>query len=139
MDLSNISKSVDTDQGAFLHLEHPATGEKLYADKDEQGNPIKPIGMYLVGMDSKVYRRKQAEIANRALAKKRKQVTYEQFDENGTELLAACVVSFQNMVVDEEVMEDPKKQAHPLFLNHRWIREQADEFIGDRRNFFMIA
>lgn len=131
MDLSSINLEQSADKGAFLHLEHPVTGEKLYTEDE------KPIGFDVVGTDSSRYRRKISELANRKMGKRQKHVTLEKAEQEGAELLSACIIKCHNVTIDGEQIK-PESVEHVL-LKHRWIHEQVDDFVGDRRNFFPIA
>ena len=131
MDLSQINIEQASEKGAFLHLEHPVTGEHLYTDDD------KAIGFDVVGSDSARFRRKMSELANRKMGKRQKQSTIEKAEQEGAELLSACILKCHNVTIDGEQVK-PESVEHVL-LKHRWIREQVDEFVGDRRNFFLIA
>mgnify|MGYP007011828515 FL=1 len=138
MDLKNLDMEKAAEKGAFLHFEHPVNGEKLYAE-DENGNPDheRPIGVTLVGTDSSAFRRKVSEIANRSMGKRQKSRTVERSDAEASELVAACTIGVHNIVIDGEVIK--LKDMEHVYTKYRWMREQADEFIGDRRNFFMLA
>lgn len=131
MDLSTINLEQSAEKGAFLHLEHPVTGEKLYTEDE------KPIGFDVVGTDSSRYRRKISELANRKMGKRQKQVTLEKAEQEGAELLSACIIKCHNVVIDGEQVKP--EALENMLVKHRWIREQVDEFVGDRRNFFLIA
>lgn len=129
-DLTNIfDLETSADKGAFLHLEHPVTGEKLYTDDG------KAIGMDAVGVDSSQYRRKMSSMANQKMGKRQKNPTLEKAEQEGSELLAACVVKCHNMVFGGE--EYTPKNIEQCLLKYRAVREQLDEFVGDRRNFFV--
>jgi len=117
------------DKGAFLHLEHPVTGEKLYT---EDG---KAIGMDAVGVDSTQYRRKLSTIANRKMGKRQKNPTLEKSEQESAEILSACVIKCHNMKFDGE--DVTPKNVEQFLLKYRAIKEQLDEFVGDRRNFFL--
>jgi|TARA_R100000084_G_C4651537_1_gene150036 hypothetical protein len=128
-DLTNVfDLETGADKGAFLHLEHPVTGEKLYT---EDG---KAIGIDAVGVDSAQYRRKVSQMANRKMGKRQKNPTLEKAEQEGAELLAACVVRCHNLKFGDDEMTP--KNAEQFLLKYRSIREQLDEFVGDRRNFF---
>lgn len=133
MDLSQINLEESAEKGAFLHLEHPVTGEKLYTEDEAK----KPIGFDVVGTDSSRYRRKISDLANRKMGKRQKQTTLEKAEQEGAELLAACILKCHNVTLNGEPVKPDGVEN--LLLSQRWVREQVDEFVGDRRNFFLIA
>lgn len=127
MDLGELRQT----DSAFMQLEHPVTGEPLATDEGE------PIGIVLVGIDSKPYRAKQSEVVNRRLGRKQKKISAEQVDREGAELLAGATVSFRNVVINGE--QPSVEGAADVYHEHRWIREQVDSFVADRANFFTSA
>lgn len=136
MDLSNINLDEMAEEGAILELEHPVTGEKLVADDENKTQ----MSLSLLGMDSKEYRNKSKELQAKrtmALAKKRSShgASFVMSDDDACSLLAACTTGF-TLYLDGEFVEFSKKAAKELYLKYTWMREQADEFIGDRANFF---
>jgi len=134
MNLSEINLSEKSGAGSVMELEHPVTGEKLMEGK-------KPMTITLAGTDSKAYRRKQREMQNRRLNKlsKGRKVNFGTTDDDDCELLAACTLSWDNLSDDNGKIEYSNDAAVALYLKHAWIREQVDEFIGDRANFFTVA
>lgn len=132
MDLGKFNVEKAADEGAELHLEHPVTGEKLYTEDGEK------ISIRLVGMDSTKYRRAMSRIASKNMGKRQKQRSIEKAEQEGAELLAACTVGWQNIVVGEP-LEHSEEAAYDLYVGQRWIREQVDEFVADRANFFQNA
>lgn len=131
MDLSQINLEESAEKGAFLHLEHPVTGEKLYTDDGKE------VGFDVVGSDSSRFRRKFSELANRHMGKRQKQTTLEKNEQEGAELLSACVIKCHNVTLNGEAVTT--SNVEHLLMSQRWVREQLDEFVGDRRNFFLIA
>jgi hypothetical protein len=138
MDLSNLDLQPSADQGSDLHLEHPVTGEKLYfGEADDR----KPMTIRLVGRDSKRFRRKEAEILNRTMAKQSRKASVESSEENGIELLAACTIGWSGIAFGGEEVAFSEKAAAELYAKpgYKWIREQVDRFIAERANFFPTA
>lgn len=135
MDLSKFNMSVMAERGADLELEHPATGETLMQDDGET-----PVTITLLGQDSKAWRNKNREYQQKriaALAKRRKKtIDYTVSDEDACEMLAECTIGWAGIEEEGETLEFSKDAAFDLYMKYPWIREQCDEFIGDRANFF---
>lgn len=130
MDLSTLNVAAAADRGADLHLAHPSTGEPLYT---EDG---KPVTIRLLGADSHEYRQRIRRLANQNLnKKKRERQNLEQIEEQAAELLAAITVGWSNIVLEGETVECNVDNAKSLYLDYAWIREQVDEFVGERANF----
>jgi len=137
MDLSNFNVEKMAEQGAWLELENPESGEVLESDDGE------PIAIKVLGTDSKAWRNKNRQFQQRRIAKmarsRSKQIDYTMSDEDACELLSECTVDWRGIVDDGEELEFSKEAAESLYLKYIWIREQVDSFIGDRANFFPSA
>lgn len=127
MDLNDINLSEQADAGAELNLEHPVSGEK-----------IDGMVITLAGSDSKAFRAKQKEINASRLTKmlKRKSAGLQHSDDEDCDLLASCTLGWSGIVAGGEKIKFSHAAAKKLYLEHNWIREQVDEFIGNRANFF---
>ena len=137
MDLSKFNVEKMAEQGAWLELEDPSTGDVLQGDDGEA------IAIKVLGTDSKAYRNKnreyqRARIAQMARSKSRK-IDYTMSDEDACDLLAECTVEWRGIVDEGKEVEFSKEAAHDLYMKYIWIREQVDAFIGDRANFFPSA
>lgn len=129
MDLSQLNLEQSAEQGADLILDHPVTGDKL------------DIVITLAGTDSAVYRRKQKEINARRMTKlsRGKKADLSISDDEACDMLAACTLGWKNVMLDNEAIKFSTDAAKQLYLDYHWIREQVDEFIGDRANFFKAS
>lgn len=138
-DMSKINLQVAAEVGADLHLMHPIDDELIYQDEEKK----KPVKIKLLGHDSKAWRNKNREFSRKRTAamqkRKGKGVDFTPSDEEASEMLAACTMSWENVLVDGEEIEFTKEVAYDLYMEQPWIREQADVFIGDRANFFTNA
>lgn len=135
MDLNKLDLQPVSDEGADMHLEHPVTGERLFNDDGDA------MVIRLIGRDSKRFRAKNAQIANRKMAKRNNRNSVEELDSDGAELLAACTLGWSGLALNGEPLPFSEQNALKLYTNpgYRWIREQVDTFIADRANFFMTA
>jgi len=138
MDLGTIDLEKRSDAGAELELEHPVTGDVLMQEGDDE----KSIVINLAGIDSVAYRNKQRELQSKRIAKaarsRSRKGDFSVSDEDSCELLAACTMGWDGIVVDGEVVKFSVKAAYTLYMERPWIREQVDAFIGDRANFFTM-
>lgn len=139
MDLTSLNVTTKAEQGAFLHLRHPVSGSLLWEGDGREDSDR--VGLSLLGADSKVFRRAQQKKAtdrlNAAQKNRNKQVQIdaEELDSDAIGLLALVTTGVQHLQVDERPVSCTPEDIATLFDQHPWIREQADEFIGDRGNF----
>lgn len=115
-----------------LHLTHPVSGEKLYADEAKK----KPLIVTVYGPSSKQYRNCMTALQNRALKRGNKKPTAEQLREEGTELLVACSGKISNLVINGAPVDNAEAflslYENPQFL---WLRDQVDAHIADTGAF----
>lgn len=134
----------NADDGAFLHIAHPVTGEPCYSDEDEEGNEINPIRIKMMGGSSTVAMRKLESDYNRLRAeeanKKSKKDVIEELDlddkiKRTAEKLAALTLDWENIEHEGAALEFSYKNALMLFTTYAEIRFQAEEFINEKVNF----
>jgi len=105
---------------------------------------IGPTGIFinLIGQDSKVFRDKAKVIASSLVGKSSKDADYDKLITQSIELAAACIVGWSGLE-DEEGNEIPYSPAKALELvadpGLAYLKEQVEEFIADRKNFFRTA
>jgi hypothetical protein len=144
MDLLALSTKTKSNQGEFLHLKHPGTWLPLYDGVDEKGEPdeSKPVGLYLLGVDSDVVQKsRHARINSQIASKKPKKVVEsenfsEQSEAEKNQILVECTKGWANLSLDGssefsaerilQVYSDP---------GWAWLRAQAIAFVDDRGNF----
>lgn len=117
-----------------LHLRHPVTGDKLYADKEEK----QAVEVLLYGTASKQYRNAVSAMQTRQLRRnaKKEKPNAEVMQEESVELLVACSAGSKNLSLDGKAVstaEDFRK----LYSDPRysWLRTQVDEALGEVDNF----
>lgn len=123
-DLATFSQGVKAEN--ILSIVHPKTGADL------------GIRIKVISPDSPQYRKLGNIIKNRnlqALRKGRNGLTSEAIDEGAIELLVGAVVSWEGVVWGGQPMECTSANVRQLFDSCPWIKEQVDEFVGDRGNF----
>ena len=130
MDLTKLNLSTASAEGVQMELLHPVTEVSF--------DP--PIHITVVGMDSDRYQKIQREATNKRLKKAqhrgrvRLQVTAEELEQESIELLAKCILGWENIEWEGEPLKFSLDNAKKL-VSVQWIREQLDAFIGDRANF----
>ncbi len=117
-----------------LHLTHPGTGEKLYADPEQ----TKPLEVILRGQASKEYRAALKALQNRALARqhKKEKVKSDDLEDERLRLLVAATAGFNNLMLDGKPL-DNEVAYRALYADGRysWLRDQVDEATADYSRF----
>jgi hypothetical protein len=145
------------DKGTFVQLRDPDTSHPLYFENfvEDAAHPEggvwvpdleKPVGLFLLGIDSAAYKAQEAKNRDEALDDMRKGVppSASKGDERATKLLVACTTGWSNVPVgwidgsdsDEEITFSPRA-ATQLYSNRgtEWVRYAADSGIADRARF----
>lgn len=123
VDLASLDTVAAAEQGAVFRPEHPVTGDPL------------GIEITLAGADSAIFRRAQNALLDRRMAGRKKKLSSEEIQAESSGLLAACTLSWKGMVVDGQEVPCGRDAAGALYLRFPWLREQADAFISERRNY----
>ena len=131
MDFADLDLGSNADRGADMQVRHPVTEEPLFTDDG------KPITIHLLGTDSAEFRNGVKDIANRSA--KRKRPSFNETERNTVELLARITTGWHGIVLNGEPLKFTRENAEMLYRDRPWLREQADEFAGDRANFFKNA
>lgn len=129
MDLNSL-KPVKADKGATLAIVHPETEE-----------PIEGMTITLLGQDSAVYRKiqlaKQQAILNRmAKGKKMVDLDAEKLAEDTIDDLVKLTVKWTGFEMNGEDLPCTPENCRMVYSDWPWIREQAQEFVANRANFF---
>jgi hypothetical protein len=134
MDLSNFDLAPVSNQGRFLHLRFG--GKKLLTTPTDGSTP-KPIGLNMLGPESKEYRQRDAQIKRDQRERMRfkkggKIVGLEGAEDDSRSLVAAMVTEYVNITVDGDVLDRVSlDRTRQLFDRFDWIYEQAEEFLED--------
>ncbi len=124
VNLSALDSAARADEGAELHVLHPATGEDL------------GIVIRLAGTDSAAYRRALSAAANRRPQAGRKKATLEELQAENIEIMAACTLDWSGVSLDgQSMLPFTRKDAVTLYTRFPWIREQADAFMAERAHY----
>ena len=132
MDLSKIDLTASADVAQKLVLTHPATGDDLL---DKDGNVVY---IELLGRDSTVAKAESKRRSQQMLNQMRgnKKVDVDEAVKNSISLLSKLTLGWSGLDFDGEELEFSREKAIWLYTEYSWIREQVDEFIADRSNFF---
>lgn len=133
MDLNNYDTSKTSKTGSDLHLKDPIDDVYLY---DEEGNS--PVVITVLGIDSKVFSEKKRESTIAKTAKMRRGKSFDLIptDEETCDILASCTLGWSGIKKGGEYVEFSLDAAYQLYIDYPWIRDQVNEFVGDRSNFF---
>ncbi len=129
MDLNSL-KPVKADKGATLEILHPETEEV-----------IPGMTITLLGQDSAVYRKmqlsKQQVILNRmSKGKKVGDFDAEKLAEDTIDDLVKLTVKWSGFQLEGKDIEATPENFRMVYVEWPWIKEQAQEFIANRANFF---
>ncbi len=123
MDFSKLNTKEGAEQGAFLHLMHPATGLPL---QDESGTPI---GLMVRGTESKT-------VQDRLRGLQKAQVKGAAAEETGLDFVCSLVISFVGVEQEGRPLQPVDKDLRWFFSLSDSFVEQVIEFAKDRSNFF---
>lgn len=129
MDLNDL-KPVKADEGATLQIVHPETEE-----------PIDGMTIILLGHDSAVYRKlqlaKQQSILNRmSKGKKAAELDAERLNADLIDELTKLTVGWSGFTLDGEELTATPENVKTVYSEWAWIKDQAQEFVSNRANFF---
>lgn len=126
----NSLKPVKADDGAILEVVHP-----------ENEEIIPGMTITLLGQDSKVYRKiqlaKQQAALNRISKGKRAvDLDAEKLAEDGIDDLVQLTTGWTGFTLDGAALECTPENVRKVYGEWAWIKEQVQEFVADRSNFF---
>lgn len=129
MDLSKLDLTASANQGAWITLKHPATGEDLSAK------------IKVVGKDSTKFQQLTEEFRRKTLedmkSNKNMQQRMESAQEHSDAVLVACTLDWQDVMLEGEVLPFTPSNVEMVYKRFGWIKEQIDTAIADRSNFLM--
>lgn len=124
--------SLAIQESTVLHVTHPATGEKLFADKADK----QAITITVASTSSKAYRSAVNAMHNRTIKRGNKKLTAEQQKEEGVELLVACCISSDNLTYNgASVKTEADFRALLSDDKMSWLKGQVDEALSNVENF----
>jgi hypothetical protein len=126
-DLTSLDTSEAAETGAVLEVLHPTENTPL------------GIKITLAGADSDIYRKTVNKNVNKRVQRMKPgqslPFTAEEQEESGLNLLAVCTLAWEGIVVEGDALPCNKENAKMVYQRFPWIKEQVDQFIGDRANF----
>lgn len=129
MDLNQL-KTAKADEGVVMEVRHPETEEA-----------IEGMTITLLGQDSAVYRKislaKQQVALNRiSKGKKIADLDAEKLAEDSVDDLVKMTVSWTGFSLDGKDLKPTADNFRMVYAEWPWIKEQAQEFVANRANFF---
>lgn len=127
MDLASLDLTKASNDGAWITLKHPATGEEL-------SGKIK-----VVGKDSTKFIQLSEEFRRKTLEDMKSTKTMAQRMESAQEqsdaVLVACTIDWEGMMLDGKDLPFTEANVKMIYKRFNWIKEQIDVAIADRANF----
>ena len=123
VDLEALDTGKTSEEGQWLELEHPKTSEPL------------DMHIKLLGRDSEAYKKQVRKNQDKNLKKGLRNLKSENLENETIELLTACTVDWKGVVYQGGELECTKENIRWVYKEYDWLREQVDEFVGDRANF----
>lgn len=132
-DLNNLNVTELANKGTVLELLNPFTGDALTDKGEKCGDKknIKPFSLRLLGYDSDVFRNGINRRAEKNANKKNKKVDLDEALLKTVELLAKCTLDCY-MIEKGKVIVFSKDEMIRLYLQYRWLKEQAEDHMADR-------
>ena len=123
MDLTQFDVVSPANEGVWMNLEHPVTGEPL------------DVKIKLAGVDSDYYKKELRKQQNKKFKKGFRKLSAEELEADTIELLVACTLDWEGVELEGQALECNPENVRKIYKRFPWIREQVDNFINDRANF----
>lgn len=131
MDLANLDLSKNAEIEAVLHVVHPISLEEQF---DDNGNPVT---ITVLGMESSIAKRIGKARAQKQLNSRKNKQDLDEIKEFSISLLAKLTVASSGFKENGiEVNLADNNEAIRVYNQYSWLRDQLDEFIMDRANFY---
>jgi hypothetical protein len=125
--MASIS-SIRFSESSAMPVRHPATGDVMrMPDGREQV-------IHLQGMDSPAFRKVMADYQDRII-RKRKPGGAKESESNAIDAVTACTTGWLLEGDDGGELPFSPEAARALYTEHRWLRVQCDEWMGERANY----
>ena len=132
MDLNTLKASETVE----VHLEHPATGEKLYADDDNK----KPLIIVMATTMSKKFRAIKLANDNDMILRQKKnhkfELTSEYIADRHINALTQMTEGVKNLTLDGKTITPANIRDVYADPNFAWLKDQADAGSGEVSGFF---
>lgn len=130
MDLKDLDVKRFANEGAKMPIRHPATGEEITSGA---GKEKKAWFLRLLGSDSDTYRNAIKRRFESRRGKNTKKIDLDEAEVDAARLLAKCTTDCY-LVLNGEVVKPDVDILTKIYLQYPWLKEQAEEFMGDRAN-----
>lgn len=132
MDLANLDFSKNPEITAVLHVLHPITGEEMFAD-----DGVTPVTITLLGMESAIAKRLTKARAQKQLNKRTNKIDLDEARDFSISLQAKLIKESSGFKENgEQINLAENDVAVEILTRYSWLREQIDEFVTDRSNFY---
>jgi hypothetical protein len=136
MDLQKLNSVDACEKGAVLSIVDPRDEETILTDDATK----EPITITVIGRDSKLYQEQQHKAVdkriNRRIAKgKKEKLSSAELEDDTLETLVKCTRAWSHIAYGGKELECTPENVRMIYTNVPWLREQVNEFIGDRANF----
>jgi hypothetical protein len=128
IDLAALDTAAGGEQGFELQLTNPGTDVALDITINVLGADSDPV----VEVERELARKRGKAIEK---ARRLRVGSPEELEADAIELLVAATIGWKNVELDGTPLTFTKDNARLLYRRFRWIREQVDQAIQDRRNF----
>lgn len=129
-DLKDLNLTEIANDGELMELLHPTKKTPLVG---KSGNPM---GITFLGYDSDKAKKIRMKTMNEGLNRKASsKVTAEELETRSIKHIARLAVSWQGITEEGKELEFSFEALVKLLTKYSWMKEQCDEFIGDRGNF----
>ena len=126
-DFTKLDFATKAEEGAVMQVKNPLTGEALGAT------------ITLIGTDSKAFRDLAKQRATAALKRTKEELENYDSDDEMSLMLSKCTLAWSGVEEGVEAVEFSQENALMMYRKYRWLRDQVDQFIGDRANFLPSA
>lgn len=123
LDLAQLDTEVLSDEGTWLDLEHPVTGEVLSAR------------IKLAGIDSKIYQKQTRKNQDKRLKRFKFKTSSSELENERLALLVAITLDWKDVAENGQALDPTPENIRHVYNKYAWIKEQVDAFAGDRANF----
>lgn len=121
-------------EGVVLPITHPITGEPLVLPDGT------PVAVTVVGTDSKEWRAREREIANRRISGGSKRpITVEEIEEDALASIAAIIKSWTGIREGEKDYPCTTENKLLMLAKYPDFKRQIDGFLGKRENFLRVS
>lgn len=132
MDLNNLKPAL-AEEGVTMQVLHPETEE-----------PIEGMTITLLGQDSSTYKklkrvRQNAVLARVSKGKKAAQLDAEKLEQESVDDLVQLTTDWTGFELDGATLDLTPGNVRTVYEGWDWLREQAQEFVANRANFFRRA